>query len=71
MTQLQPRVIWTGPVDGMAMRVVDLGPAAAERLIVEIEQPPDAMGSRGWARMDPIPRRVFERMLVQAGVVPS
>jgi hypothetical protein len=65
----EPRVIWQGNIEQNVYRVVDRGPAAAERLVVEIQAPADAMNGRGWNRFDSIPRIVFERMLVQSGVV--
>jgi hypothetical protein len=64
-----PRVIWTGLIGESTYRVVDLGPGLAVRLIVEIRQPPDAMGGFGWARFDPIPSHVFQAMLLASGVV--
>jgi BMFP domain-containing protein YqiC len=62
-------VIWQGTIQGTQHRVVDQGAGAAERLITEVQGAPDAMGGRGWNRLDPIPRAVFESMLVQSGVV--
>jgi len=64
-----PRQIWIGEIDALTYRVVDLGPGTAERLVVESRQPPDALGGRGWTRFEPIPRRVFEQMLIAARVV--
>jgi hypothetical protein len=58
-----------GVVDANTYRVVDLGAPAVPRLLVEIQQTPDAMGARGWSRFDPIPTTVFSAMLIAAGVV--
>jgi hypothetical protein len=69
MAEATPRVIWNGEVDAQRYRVVDLGGSAEQRLIVEIQGLPDAMGARGWSRYEPIQRRVFEQMLLQAGLV--
>lgn len=70
MTQLvAPRVVWTGQIDTETYRVVDLGVGAPERLIVEIRGSADAMGNRGWQRFEPIPRHVFEAMLIAARVI--
>jgi hypothetical protein len=71
MTQPQyPRVAWTGDVDGSTYRVVDAGPGLDPRLKVEVRGSADAMGARGWQPFEPIPRRVFEQMLIAAHVVP-
>jgi hypothetical protein len=72
MTQpTYPRVAWTGVIDNETYRVVDNGIGADPRLVVELRQQADAMGARGWSRFEPIPRRVFEQMLIAAKVVPS
>jgi hypothetical protein len=62
-------IIWTGAIQNQTLRVVDLGVGSAPRLIVEQRQPPDAMGGMGWVPMDPIPRSVFEGILLASGVV--
>jgi hypothetical protein len=62
-------VLWSGQIDASTYRVVDLGAGGNPRLIVEVQGPPDAMGGRGWAPFDPIPRPVFEQLLVKSGVV--
>lgn len=62
-------VIFMQTVLGTPTRVVDLGTGLTPRLIVEIQGGADAMGGRGWSGMDPIPRAVFEALLIQAGVV--
>lgn len=64
-----PKVIWLGTIDNLDYRVVDRGPNQNPRLTIEIQGLPDAMGARGWSRQDPISVRVFEQMLVQAGIV--
>ena len=62
-------IAWSGAIKGQAHRVIDMGANAVERLIVEVQSQPDAMGGRGWQRLDPIPRDIFEAMLLQSGVV--
>lgn len=62
-------VIWTGPVGQVTWRVVDNGAGTNPRLIVEQQQPPDAMGGHGWVAFQTIDRAVFEGMLIAAGVV--
>jgi hypothetical protein len=62
-------VLWTGPIDNATYRVVDLGAGVNPRLVVEVQGPTDAMGGKGWAPFDPIPRPVFEQLLVKSGVV--
>jgi hypothetical protein len=64
-----PRIAWTGLIDDNTYRVVDTGPGAPERLIVEMRGSPDAMGAPHWSRFEPIPRRVFEQMLIAARVI--
>jgi hypothetical protein len=64
-----PRVVWNGNIEDNTYRVVDLGPQSTERLVVEMRAGPDAMGGRGWQRFEPIPRNVFEQMLIAARVV--
>jgi hypothetical protein len=48
---------------------VDAGAGAPERLIIEVQAAPDAMGARGWSRQDLITRAQFEALLIGAGVV--
>jgi hypothetical protein len=62
-------VIWSGDVQGATVRVVDAGAGAAERLIIEVRGPADAMGGRGWNRQDLITRAQFESLLLGAGIV--
>jgi hypothetical protein len=62
-------VIFQGQVLGQLMRVVDLGAGLTPRLIVESQQPPDAMGGHGWAPNDPITRATFEALLIAAHIV--
>lgn len=62
-------VIFSGTVLGQVTRVVDLGAGTNPRLVVELQLPPDAMGGRGWGMLDPIPRTVFEALLIAAHVV--
>lgn len=62
-------VIFNQLVLGTTTRVVDLGAGTNPRLVVEIQQFADAMGGRGWSALDPVPRAVFEALLVQSGVV--
>jgi hypothetical protein len=62
-------VLWSGAIDTSTYRVVDLGAGQNPRLVVEVQSPPDAMGARGWSPFDPIPRPVFEQLLVKSGVV--
>jgi hypothetical protein len=69
MTQPVPRVVWTGAIETDTYRVVDQGPGSPTRLIVEIRGPADAMGGRGWNRFDPIPRHIFEQLLIAAKVI--
>lgn len=62
-------ILFSGLVAGQAMRVVDRGAGAVPRLVVEQQQPADAMGTFGWSQVDPIPRQTFEALLVNSGVV--
>jgi hypothetical protein len=69
MTAPLPRAVWQGPLPQGTFRVVDLGVSANPRLVVERQNDPDSLGGRGWTRFEPIPRDVFEAMLIQAGVI--
>jgi hypothetical protein len=62
-------ILWSGPIDTATYRVVDLGAGQVPRLLVEVQAPPDAMGGRGWTAFEPIPRAVFEQLLLKSGVV--
>lgn len=62
-------VLWSGAIDAATYRVVDLGAGQTPRLVVEIQGQADAMGGRGWQAFDPIPRPVFEQLLIRSGVV--
>jgi hypothetical protein len=62
-------VLWTGQIAEGGFRVVDMGAGQTPRLIVEQQSPADAMGGHGWNRFEPIPRDVFEGILIAAGVV--
>jgi hypothetical protein len=62
-------VIFSGPVGQATMRVVDMGAGLTPRIIVEQQQIPDAMGTRGWSSMDPIPRATLEALLIAAHVI--
>lgn len=62
-------IIWSGVVANSTLRVIDLGVGNAPRLVVESQQPADAMGTHGWSRFDPIPGVVFEGILLAAGVI--
>lgn len=62
-------VIFSGVVLTNTLRVVDEGAGANPRIIVEQQQPADAMGSRGWSPMDPIPRATLEALLLAAHVI--
>lgn len=63
-------VIFSGQVLSDVIRVVDFGIGAAPRIVVEQQQPADAMGGHGWSRMEPIPGRTLEALLIAAHVVP-
>jgi hypothetical protein len=62
-------VVFSGPVQTMTLRVVDLGSGQSPRVVVEMRQPPDAMGGTGWAQMDPIPRATLEALLIASHVI--
>lgn len=62
-------ILFSGPVLASTLRVVDLGVGQVPRVIVEIQQPVDAMGTRGWGAMDPIPRATLEALLLAAHVI--
>jgi hypothetical protein len=69
MTQPAARVAWQGQIAGATYRVIDLGAGLTPRVMVEIQAPADAMGGHGWQRFEPIPRDIFEAMLIAAGVI--
>jgi len=52
MTTVVPRVLWMGEISGFTYRLVDMGAGAEPRVLLEQQQPPDAMGGTGWARID-------------------
>lgn len=62
-------VLWSGLIGTDTYRVVDLGAGTTPRLVVEVQAATDAMGGHGWNRFDPIPRDVFEALLIRSGVV--
>ncbi len=62
-------VIFSGPVGGQTMRVVDMGAGQLPRVVVELMQPADAMGARGWAPLDPIPGLTLGALLLAAHVI--
>jgi hypothetical protein len=62
-------VIFTGPVGGQTMRVVDMGAGQLPRVVVELQQPADAMGGHGWAPLDPIPALTLGALLLAAHVI--
>jgi len=51
MTQAVPRVVWMDQVAGATWRLVDMGASAQPRMVLEQQQPPDAMGGVGWSRI--------------------
>jgi hypothetical protein len=63
------QVLFAGPVLANTLRVVDLGAGATPRVVVEQQQPADALGSHGWAPLDPIPRATLEGLLLAAHVI--
>jgi hypothetical protein len=62
-------VIWDGFVDQQHFRVVDAGSSVSPRLTVEMAAGPDAMGGARWQTFDPLPTRVFEGVLIGAGIL--
>lgn len=62
-------VIFQGEVLDQLVRVVDGGSGTVPRIVVEIQQSPDAMGGRGWSNLDPIPRETLEQLLIASGVI--
>lgn len=62
-------VLFSGPVLTQTLRVIDLGAGQVPRILVEQQQPADAMGGHGWAPMDPIPRPTLEALLLAAHVI--
>lgn len=62
-------VLFSGPVTGNTLRVVDLGAGTTPRIVVEVRLPADAMGGLGWSPFDPIPRATLEALLLAAGVI--
>jgi hypothetical protein len=62
-------VLFSGPVVGLTLRVVDNGTGATPRIVVEQRQPADAMGGLGWAPFDPIPRATLEALLLASHVI--
>ena len=62
-------VIFQQTVVGQVVRVVDAGTGTNPRLTVEIQLPADAMGGQGWNRLDPITVKMFEAILIAAGVI--
>jgi hypothetical protein len=62
-------VIFSGPVQNATLRVVDLGVGQTPRVVVESQQPADAMGGRGWTVLDPIPGATLGALLLAAGVI--
>lgn len=62
-------VIFSGPVLNQTLRVVDHGAGTDPRIVVEVQQPPDAMGGRGWSKLDPIPRDTLQALLIAAHVI--
>jgi hypothetical protein len=63
------RVVFSGPIQNDVIRVVDNGAGTNPRLIVEVQQPPDAMGGRGWTPLNPISREQFEALMIAAHVI--
>jgi hypothetical protein len=62
-------ILFSGVIASQTIRVVDLGAAFTPRLFVEQQQPADAMGTRGWAPLDPIPRATLEALLLATHVI--
>ncbi|HZM54127.1 MAG TPA: hypothetical protein VFC03_03785 [Acidimicrobiales bacterium] len=62
-------ILFSGPVLANTLRVIDLGAGQVPRVIVEQQQPADAMGGHGWSPMDPIPRATLEALLLAAHVI--
>lgn len=62
-------IIFSGQVRSDVLRVVDFGIGAVPRIVVEQQQPADAMGGHGWSRLDPIPGSTLEALLIAAHVV--
>jgi hypothetical protein len=46
-----------------------MGVGTSPRIIVEMQQQPDAMGSRGWSSRDSISQRTLEALLLAAHVI--
>lgn len=62
-------VLFSGAVLTQVIRVVDMGTGQTPRILVELQQPADAMGGHGWSPMDPIPRPTLEALLIAAHVI--
>jgi hypothetical protein len=62
-------IIFSGVVLTETLRVVDMGVGTSPRIIVEMQQQPDAMGSRGWSSRDSISQRTLEALLLAAHVI--
>lgn len=62
-------IIFSGPVQGNTLRVVDMGTGSNPRVVVEVQQPPDSMGARGWSTMDPIPGATLAALLLASHVI--
>jgi hypothetical protein len=62
-------VLFSGPVLQQVTRVVDIGAGANPRIVVELQQPVDAMGGHGWTQLDPIPRVTLEALLLAAHLI--
>lgn len=62
-------ILFQGPVLVDTMRVVDNGAGAPQRLVVEIRQPPDAMGGQGWLAHDTISVAQLAALLIGAHVI--
>jgi hypothetical protein len=62
-------ILFSGLVANATTRVVDKGAGVEPRLFVELQQPPDAMGTQGWSSLDPIPRATLEALLLATGTI--
>jgi hypothetical protein len=64
-----PTIIFSGPVLGQTVRVVDFGTGQTPRLALESQNPPDAMGSMGWSKMFTLTVDQLAALLLAAHVI--
>jgi hypothetical protein len=69
MTQTGATVLWQEEVDGELYRLVAMAPGADPPFRLEMRQPADAFGDRGWAQialpLEHVLRRALAALLSQ------